>query len=197
MNDTEADDFKTLFVHHAQTRLRIDAQIEALKIERKEHGSLAKADGYVLGDLDFYIKAVKAENQQKVTERFLMQGQILDWLGMAPGFQADMFKDRAPQEDRIYSAGYNAGSLALPRTSNYAPGSGEDRTWLNGYDNAQQDARDKLQAAMERKQHAKVKEVELLKKEPKSKQAKAESAKVVPMPGKRSKTPPPPPDITA
>ena len=141
---------KALFFHHLRKRMDHDRAIAELKAARKADGKLAQADEIALGDLDYAIKAIEADEKATVTDRFLAQGEILTWLGLAPGFQADLFRDRAPAMERIEGQGELAGLAAKERASGYEAGCDEDQAWLRGYDRGQAIVRDNFQAAMEK-----------------------------------------------
>lgn len=146
---------KALFFHHLRRRMERDAEVKEAKDARKEDGKLAQADGMVLGDLDYAIKAITADDKKTVTDRFVAEGEILTWLGLSSGFQSDMFRDRAPAIEKIEKAGELAGYAARERESGYAPKSDEDTRWLASYDAAQKQMQADLQAAMEKRNAAK------------------------------------------
>ncbi len=145
---------KALFFHHLRKRMAHNHRLSEVKAEKKADGKLAQADEIVLGDLDYAIKAIDAEEKATITDRFFSHGEILSWLGLTPGFQADLLRDRAPALERIEKQGELAGLAATERESGYASGSDEDQTWLRGYDNGQQIMRDNLEAAMSKMNHA-------------------------------------------
>jgi hypothetical protein len=142
---------KALFFHHLRKRMAFNADLDEIKADRKEAGKLAQADGLVLGDIDYAIKAIAADEKKTITDRFVAEGEILNWLGLSEGFQSDIFRDRAPAIDKIAKAGEIAGFAAKARESGYGPGSDEDTTWLNAYDAAQKQMLTDLEAAMLKK----------------------------------------------
>lgn len=152
------DERKALFFHHLRKRMDCDDRLAEIRDERKAAGKTAQADGMVLGDLDYAIKALEADEKATITDRFMAQGEILAWLGLTPGFQTDMFRDRAPAVERIEKQGELAGLAAKDRESGYAQGCDEDQAWLRGYDNGQRIVRENLQAAMEKRNAAKAAE---------------------------------------
>jgi len=141
---------KALFFHHLRKRMAHNEAMEEIKAARKADGKTAQADGLVLGDLDYAIKTIEADEKKTVTDRFIAHGEILTWLGLAPGFQADLFRDRAPAVERIEGQGELAGLAAKERSSGYEGGSDEDQAWLRGYDRGQAIVRDNFLAAMEK-----------------------------------------------
>jgi hypothetical protein len=155
---------KALFFSHARDRVRIDAEIKKLRDQRKTAGKLAQSEGIQLADLDYAIKAMEAEDKKTISNRYASQGEILDWLGIIPGFQPDMFKDRMPALERITRDGELAGLMGKDRTSGYAAGSDEDKHWSGGWDSGQKIMRENLESAMLKRNEAKKAEAaELIK----------------------------------
>ncbi|NNV20561.1 hypothetical protein EHE22_09000 [Ochrobactrum pseudogrignonense] len=144
-------DKKALFFHHLRIRMGHDAKVKEANAEKKAAGKLAQADNVVLGDLDYAIKAIGAEDKGTVTDRFLAHGEVLSWLNVIPGFQSDLLRDRAPAIERIEGEGELAGLAGKDADSGYDKGSDEDTAWLRGWDKGQKFMRDNLQAAMENK----------------------------------------------
>lgn len=140
---------KALFFHHLRKRMVHNASIKEAQDAKKDDGKLAQADHIVLGELDYAIKAISADDKKTVTDRFIAEGEILGWLGLSSGFQSDMFRDRAPAIERIETEGSIAGYAAKERLSGYPEGTDEDNRWLNAYDRAQEQMAVDLQAAME------------------------------------------------
>jgi len=140
---------KALFFDHLRKRMAHNARIKEHQDAKKDDGKLAQADHIVLGDLDYAIKAITADDKKTVTDRFVAEGEILTWLGLSSGFQTDMFRDRAPAIERIEKDGELAGYAAKERVSGYPEGTDEDNRWLNAYDAAQKQMAVDLQAAME------------------------------------------------
>lgn len=139
---------KSLFFHHLRKRSAHNGKIKAAQNAKKTDGKTAQADGIVLGDLDFAIKSMDADDKVTVTDRFVAHGQVLSWLHIIPGFQSDLLRDRAPAIDRIENQGELAGLAAKDRGSEYPEGSDEDEAWLRGYDRGQKIMRDNLETAM-------------------------------------------------
>ena len=158
---TEAER-KALFFHHLRKRMAHNAELDEKKAAKKADGKLAQADGQVLGDLDYAIKTISADDKKTVTDRFVAEGEILGWLGLSSGFQSDLFRDRAPAIERIEKQGEIAGLAALERASGYEAGSEEDVTWLRGYDDGQRQMGAALQTAMEKANALKAKSTDEL-----------------------------------
>lgn len=146
---------KALFFWHLRKREQHDKAIKAAQAAKKSDGKLAQADGVVLGELDYASKAIGAEDKKTITDQFGAFGRILNWLGLLPGYQTDIFVDRAPAVERIENEGELAGLAARERVSGYAEGSDEDTHWLAGYDRGQAIVRDNFQSAMEKRNAAK------------------------------------------
>lgn len=141
---------KSLFFHHLRKRMAHNADIAELNAAKKADGKTAQADGIVLGDLDFAIKSLNADDKATVTDRYFAHGEVLSWLNLVPGFQSDLLRDRAPAIERIEGEGELAGLAGKDAFSPYDNGSDEDKAWLRGWDKGQAIMRDNLQNAMEK-----------------------------------------------
>lgn len=141
---------KSLFFHHMRKRMAHNAELAELNAAKKADGKTAQADGIVLGDLDYAIKALNADDKVTVTDRYIAHGEVLSWLNLVPGFQTDLLRDRAPAIERIEGEGELAGLAGLDAKSPYDLGSNEDLAWLRGWSNGQAIMRDNLQNAMEK-----------------------------------------------
>lgn len=148
------NDKKALFFHHLRIRVGHDAKVKEANADKKAAGKLAQADEIVLGDLDYAIKAINADDKGTVTDRFVAHGEVLAWLNVIPGFQSDLLRDRAPAIERIEGEGELAGLAGKDPESGYDKGSDEDTAWLKGWDKGQKFMLDNLQAAMEKKNSA-------------------------------------------
>ncbi|WOC14995.1 hypothetical protein [Pseudochrobactrum sp. MP213Fo] len=144
------NDKKALFFHHMRKRMTHIAAAADIAKAKKDDGKNAQADGVVLGDLDFAIKAFNADDKATVTDRYLAHGEVLTWLNLVPGFQTDLLRDRAPAIERIEGEGELAGLAGKDPKSPHDAGSNEDMVWLRGWDRGQKFMRDNLQAAMEK-----------------------------------------------
>ena len=105
------DEKKALFFHHVRKEIDIAAQIKELQNIRKSQRKTAQADGITLAKLDFAIKAMAAEEKENVVDAETNRLEVLSWLNLAPGFQADLFEDTAPALDRIKKDVERAGLL--------------------------------------------------------------------------------------
>lgn len=141
---------KALFFHHMRKRMAHNHDLAEINSVKKADGKTAQADGIVLGDLDYAIKALNADDKATVTDRYLSQGEVLTWLNLVPGFQTDLLRDRAPAIDRIEGEGELAGLAGKDPKSPHEQGSNEDAAWLRGWDKGQAIMRDNLQSAMEK-----------------------------------------------
>jgi ribosome modulation factor len=187
------DERKSLFFSHVRKRMAIDAKIKTLRTERKEDGAAAQSFGIVLKDMDFAIEAMQADDKAKISDRYLSHGEILNWLGLVTGFQADLLRDRAPALDRIENDGQVAGLAGKSEgQSGYPAKSDEDTAWRKGHREGQRIMRDNLKAAMDKKNAENKATVEGLKGD-KPKPEPKKTGKVVPMRPKSTKPPTPPP----
>lgn len=141
---------KSLFFHHLRKRMAHNTDLAEVNASKKADGKKAQADGVVLGDLDYALKAINAEEKATVTDRYLAHGEVLTWLNLVPGFQTDLLRDRAPALERIEGEGELAGLAGKNAESPYDNGSDEDKAWLRGWDKGQAIMRDNLQSAMEK-----------------------------------------------
>lgn len=144
---------KALFFHHLRKRMSHNAKLAEINTDKKSDGKLAQADGLVLGDLDYAIKTINAEDKEIVANGYMAHGEILSWLNVIHGFQPDLFVNRAPVLDRIKNEGELAGLAGKDGVSPYDKGSTDDKTWLEGWREGQnvlagpflQSAREKLE----------------------------------------------------
>lgn len=147
---TEAEE-KSLFFFHLRKDMAVKAQIKSLQDKRKEDRKLCQADGFVLSRIDFAEKALDAEDKTTVTEKVNQQLKIMEWLKIIPGYNEDLFADRAPKEEKVEGQGEVAGLAAVERKSPYAPDSPDEKAWIRGYDRGQAIMRDNLETAMTKK----------------------------------------------
>lgn len=140
---------RTLFFHHMRKRVHHNDVIKEAQEARKKDGNMAKADGITLEELDFAIKSDGMEDRQIPANKFQSWGRILSWLGIIPGFQGDLLRDRMPAMERIEAQGERAGFLNKPRESGFNKNSNEDTAWLKGFDSAQATFKKTIEAALE------------------------------------------------
>lgn len=141
---------KALFFHHLRKRMSHISKAAEINAAKKADGKVAQADGIVLGDMDYAIKAINADDKATVTDRYLAHGEVLSWLNLTPGFQSDLLRDRAPAIERIEGEGELAGLAGKDPESSYDKGSDEDQAWLRGWHRGQAIMRDNLKNAMEK-----------------------------------------------
>lgn len=154
--DLTENERKALFFHHMRKRMEHNAKIAEHNAAKKADGKLAQHDGLVLGDLDYAIKAIDADDKVTVIDRFIAHGEVLGWLNLTPGFQTDLLRDRAPAIERIEGEGELAGLAGKDPVSPHEKGSDEDAAWLRGWERGQQIMRDNLESAMTKKNAAKA-----------------------------------------
>lgn len=147
---TENED-KALFMDCVRKDIEHLAIIKAAQDARKKDRKIFQSYDYELSSIDYAVKAMSAEDKGPVIDRSSNQNKILFWLGLIPGYQPDLFVDRAAGLERIESEGERAGWQATERVSPYAKGSDEDAAWHRGYDKSQKLRADNLLKAMEKK----------------------------------------------
>ncbi|TPN11693.1 hypothetical protein [Mesorhizobium sp. B2-1-2] len=156
---------KALFFHHARKRMAHDADLDQVKNDRKLDGKIAQADGFVLDDIDYAIKAMSAEDKSTISDSYVRHGEILEWLGMIPSFQPDMFRDRMPAVERREKQGELAGLANKPRESGFAKNSEDDQAWLRGFDRGQAIFNQNIGSALEQaEQKRQAGKTELIKR---------------------------------
>ncbi|MER9912830.1 hypothetical protein NKJ71_19580 [Mesorhizobium sp. M0050] len=155
---------KSLFFHHLRKRIGWNGDIKEAQESKKLDGKIAQADGYALDDLDKAIQAIEAEDKSKITDSYIRHGEILEWLGLVPSFEPDMFRDRMPAVERREKQGELAGLANKPRESGFAKGGDDDQAWLRGFDRGQATFNQNIGPAMERAEQSRQKgKTELIK----------------------------------
>jgi hypothetical protein len=152
------DEEKALFFHHLRKDMATKAQIDDLQRQRKSDRKLCQADGFALSRLDFAQKALDAEDKTTVTQKVSDQLKIMEWLKIIPGYNEDLFADRAPKEERVEGQGEIAGLAGLDRVPPYSPDDADHQSWLTGWDRGQGILLKNLEAAMIKKNSARSKE---------------------------------------
>lgn len=156
---------KSLFFHHLRKRISWNSDIKEAQDGKKLDGKLAQADGYVLDDLDKAIQAIEAEDKSKIVDSYIRHAEILEWLGLVPSFQPDMFRDRMPAVERREKQGELAGLANKPRESGFAKNSEDDQAWLRGFDRGQAIFNQNIGPAMEQaEQKRQAGKTELIKR---------------------------------
>jgi hypothetical protein len=109
---------------------------EQVKIDRKAGSArLAQADGIELEATStmHHQGHLRRGQGARYPTRYVRHGEILEWLGMIPSFQPDMFRDRMPAVERREKQGELAGLANKPRESGFAKNSEDDQAWLQGF----------------------------------------------------------------
>ncbi len=124
---------RALFFDHFNKILR---QAGIAKAAREQLGRLRKAakdDGIKLKNMDFALRCNELEDDGIVIDEFKAIAQVMKWMGLPVNFQAEMFEDLAPLDERAYDAGAVASAKGQPGRSPHAPGSEPDQAWLMGF----------------------------------------------------------------
>lgn len=155
-NHLTPEERKSLMFHHYR---RVVEQKEVLDDAREEYKRLrkeAKADGITLADLDFMIRCAEIDDPAIVPDELKRRAEIAAWFALPVNYQADMFDDRTPLEDRAFEEGKAVGLQGKACESPYdgAPG----QKWTEGWHEGQRMMRDDLQSAMEKKNAARREE---------------------------------------
>ncbi len=168
---------KSLFFHHLRKRISWNADIKEAQESKKLDGKIAQADGYALDDLDKAITAIEAEDKSKITDSYIRHGEILEWLGLVPSFEPDMFRDRMPAVEKREKQGELAGLANKPRESGFSKGGDDDQAWLRGFDRGQATFNQNIGPAMEKaEQGRQAGKSELIKKRGRPAKAKPSAA---------------------
>ena len=168
---------KSLFFHHLRKRMASNADIKEAQESKKLDGKIAQADGYALDDLDKAIQAIEAEDKSKITDSYIRHGEILEWLGLVPSFEPDMFRDRMPMIERREKQGELAGLANKPRESGFSKGGDDDQAWLRGFDRGQAMFNQNIGPAMEKAEQGRQQgKTELIKKRGRPAKAKPSAA---------------------
>ncbi|MCH6203876.1 hypothetical protein L3V16_08470 [Brucella ciceri] len=125
------------------------ARIAALQNDRKADRKIFQSYGFTLNEVDTLVKAMNAEDKEKVGEKHRRQANALSLLGIIKK-QGDLFEDDRDYLDKVFDDGKVAGLKALDRVSEYMAGTDEDQAWLRGYDAGQEEQRKNLLSAMEK-----------------------------------------------
>ncbi len=131
--DLTPDEKRALFFHHFN---RIFKQKALADAARKQLGRLrkdAKSDGINLKELDFALRCDALEDEKIVVDEFKGMVRVMKWMGLPVNFQAEMFEDLTPLEDRAYAAGALASAKGKPGSPPHAPGSEPHQAWMRGF----------------------------------------------------------------
>lgn len=150
---------QALWGHHVRHKLAHKRAQEELKADGKKLDADAKNDGFSKAELDDFIDLMTTTDQQKKVDKFNMLKRNRIRLGLIhDDRKGDLLSDRVTSLEMLFAAGVEGGLAALERVSKHAPGSDEDRAYLDGYDQGQKIQRENLQAAMEKSMAARSKE---------------------------------------
>lgn len=142
---------QALYLHHLRLiqgqRARVDAEKKVEKTLRKD----ARNDGIVMKEVDFGMLCRATEDETILPNEQIRRNEIMRWLGMPIGSQAEFNFKKDTMKDRARREGAAAGWGALPRTPPYDAGTTEEQEWLKAYDGAQAQAADDLKTAMQKK----------------------------------------------
>lgn len=131
--DLTPDEKRALFFHHFN---RIFKQKTIADAAREQLGRLrkdAKADGINPKEMDFALRCDALEDESIVVDEFKGMVRVMSWMGLPVNFQAEMFEDLAPLEDRAYAAGALASAIGKTAISPHEPGSEPDQAWMRGF----------------------------------------------------------------
>lgn len=131
---------KSLFMHHFRGVLAQSNRMEVERVEYKRLRKLAKADGIQLRDLDYAIRVNDTEDVGLIREEAIRHAEIMVWMGLPPGTQADFDFDREPVNDRAKREGAAAGYAGKDRSPPFAIDSKPAQIWLKHYDAARAQA---------------------------------------------------------
>lgn len=142
-----------LFHEHFGKIASIDDEIALLNEERKAAKRIAKNAGFASEDINWALKARKAENTDAVVDALKRRFRIAGWMNFVPvGFQLDLFGGQTESE-RAYGKGAVASTFnrpANPASDGYEPDSEEWKAWLRGYHDAQADFSANRESAKEK-----------------------------------------------
>lgn len=142
-------EYDALLMHCARKEISYQAELAEIQTRRKADRKQFQSYGFTLNEIDYLVKAMEAEDKDKVLDKHRRQAHALSLLKLAPA-QGDLFTDNRPYLDQVFDQGKVAGLAAKDRVSEFMDGSDEDQAWLRGYDEGQAEARENLRTAMEK-----------------------------------------------
>lgn len=146
---------RALRMHHIRQIQAQKARVDEQRASYNQLRKTAKADGFKLSEIDAGLRLLELDDQSIFVDEIRELYGIAEDFGVLPkGDQLDMFADRRPIEDRAYDEGLAAGLGGKDRSPSYGPESAAGQAWMRGYDDGQQQMRDDLQSAMEKKNAA-------------------------------------------
>ena len=127
------DEERALFFNHFNKIVRQDGIVRA---SRKQLGQLrkeAKSDGINPREMDLALRINALEDDAVVVDEFKDMARVMSWMGLPVNFQASMFDDLAPLDERARAAGAFASAAGKPGAPQHAPGSEPYKAWMRGY----------------------------------------------------------------
>lgn len=128
---------KALLFHHFNAIQAQQARVDAEIAERKRLRGLAKADGFVLADIDFMARCARLDDPTIVPAEIQRMTEIAEWMALPVQYQPDLFVDRAPALERIEQEGEAAGLLGKNGDPEHDAGSPEAAAWVKGWKRGQ------------------------------------------------------------
>lgn len=127
-------DRQALFMRHLHTIQTAEDKLDEFKAEVKKIRKLAKADGFKLADFDFAMKALTMEDDTIMADDLKRQIEILRWLDIPIGYQADIEDaDRRPMDDKAFNQGEFAGMRHVGTDENPYDSDPLRSKWLEGW----------------------------------------------------------------
>jgi len=149
-NDLTPRQYRALYMEHFNAILRQTEVCKAENAARLELRKRAKADGIILGDIDFGMRCAQIEDPQVITDEKRRQLEIMRFFALPIGAQVELALDREPIVERAAREGEYAGYAAKDRDSNpYEVNSEPGRAWAAAWDDAQAQMLEDLRQAME------------------------------------------------
>lgn len=126
--------------------------IKAAKDKDAETMKKAKEWGFPKEEVTFFQKAREAGAGSAIVQKHSLHKKVLIKLGLIPDDRGgDLLTDRADRLQLIYAKGHSDGLAGEDCVSNYAGGSDEDRSYVDGWKAGQKEFAENWQRAMEKK----------------------------------------------
>lgn len=142
---------RVLHMHHFRLIEAQKAIVKAAQDDLKKLRKTAKADGLVMADLDYMARCANLEDPTIAPAEIRRRAEIASWFALPVNFQADMFVDRMPLDDRAYEEGVAAGLQGKDPMAPYDQGSSAGQKWLQGWHEGQRQMREDLLSAMQKR----------------------------------------------
>lgn len=130
-----AEERKALFFHHFRKIADQKAKVDAERAEFNRLRRVAKADKIILGDIDFALRCAELEDDSIVPAELKRQVEIAAWFALPVEFQADLFGENRPIDDRAEQEGEAAGLKGEDCNPPYDGPTGQ--RWLKGWHKGQ------------------------------------------------------------